>query len=102
MSMRSISILLAIVVSAAGCASPTPQPHGGAVPVNQICPVTNDAVDPQLTTSFEGQTVGFCCSDCPSEWEQMSTEQKRAALAKVMGVPAPAAKASEEHHHGGH
>jgi hypothetical protein len=43
-------------------------------------------VDPAVTTQWRGQTVGFCCSGCPKQWEKMSDAQKDAALAKAISL----------------
>ncbi|HMB95952.1 MAG TPA: YHS domain-containing protein [Tepidisphaeraceae bacterium] len=45
-------------------ASPTTQP------VNTICPVSGEAVDPAFTTQYDGKTIGFCCKDCPAKFEK--------------------------------
>jgi hypothetical protein len=55
-------------------------------PANSVCPIMGgkidaDKVSPELTRTFEGKTVAFCCGGCPAKWDQLSDEQKRAKLA---------------------
>ncbi len=37
-----------------------------ATPVNRICPVTGQPVDPAQQIVFKGRVVGFCCPKCPA------------------------------------
>jgi YHS domain-containing protein len=40
-------------------------------PVNTTCPVTDEAVDPDVaTTQYKGKTVGFCCADCVKDFNK--------------------------------
>ncbi|MBI2299769.1 MAG: YHS domain-containing protein [Armatimonadetes bacterium] len=38
-------------------------PAAGA-PVNKLCPVSGDPIDPKVTTELEGKTYAFCCAGC--------------------------------------
>ena len=41
-----------------------------AKPVNEFCVVhTEDAVDPTVTTKYEGKLIGFCCEDCQKKFD---------------------------------
>jgi YHS domain-containing protein len=41
-----------------------------AQPVNKFCAVhTEDAVDPTVTTVYEGKVIGFCCEDCQKKFD---------------------------------
>ena len=41
-----------------------------AKPVNKLCAVhPEDAVDPTVTTVYEGKVVGFCCEDCLKKFD---------------------------------
>ena len=41
-----------------------------AQPVNTFCAVhTDDAVDPTVTTVYEGKVIGFCCEDCQKKFD---------------------------------
>ena len=43
---------------------PSSQPSASAAPINKMCPITGEAIDPALTTVYQGKTVAFCCPDC--------------------------------------
>lgn len=63
----------------AGCASSDKTAAAG--PVNTKCPVSGKPVDTAHTVSYKGQTVGFCCGNCPTKWEAMKDADKDAKLA---------------------
>lgn len=37
-------------------------------PVNSVCPVSGDPIDPKFAIVHEGQVVAFCCNQCPSRF----------------------------------
>lgn len=37
-------------------------------PINVICPVSGEAVDPSQTLTHDGQVVGFCCEKCKARF----------------------------------
>jgi len=37
-------------------------------PVNSVCPVSGDPIDPKFAIVYEGQVVGFCCRQCPGRF----------------------------------
>jgi len=39
-------------------------------PVNKICPVGGEEVDPAVTTTYEGKTIGFCCEKCVAKFNK--------------------------------
>lgn len=54
---------------AAAC--PTTRPSNQAVqasaqakPINKLCPIEHDAIDPTVTYVYNGKVIGFCCADC--------------------------------------
>jgi YHS domain-containing protein len=47
-----------------------PKPGDAGAPVNTVCPVTGSPVNPKYTLTFEGKLVGFCCPNCPGEFEK--------------------------------
>lgn len=57
----------------AASADPTTQPTVAAVPttqpVNKICPVTKDAIDPNITVVYDGKVIAFCCKDCVDKFK---------------------------------
>lgn len=50
------------------------------VPANDRCPIMGGKVNPKLTRSFEGKTVGFCCAGCFPKWDNLSDAEKKAKL----------------------
>jgi uncharacterized membrane protein/YHS domain-containing protein len=46
-----------------------PAPHAKQ-PVNRYCPVLpEEEVDPSVTTTYQGMTIGFCCKKCLRKFE---------------------------------
>jgi YHS domain-containing protein len=46
-------------------AEPTTMPTTAPMIFNKFCPVTREAVDPNVpTVQYKGLTIGFCCEDC--------------------------------------
>lgn len=40
-------------------------------PVNTLCPLTDEKVDPDVqTVQYKGKTVGFCCADCVKDFNK--------------------------------
>lgn len=50
---------------------------------NTKCPIMGGKPTPELTTTYEGKTIGFCCEGCPEKWAELSAEEKAAKFAKV-------------------
>lgn len=113
MTIRTLLALPAagLFALAAGCAVETelaPVATTDADPVatpvvlvNETCPLMGGDADPEVTTEWNGQTVGFCCAQCIPEWNDLTDEQKAEKLA--------AAEAGEvennmdhDHDHGDH
>lgn len=73
---------------------PIAPPHaaaadGFAATVNRFCPVMQKArlsatTMVELTTEFEGETIGFCCDDCRDAWESMDDNERRDRLKTVL------------------
>jgi hypothetical protein len=76
------SILVALCLSAliAGCKTDEAAKSDAAMgAINDTCPVTQQAVDPNApTVVYNGSTIGFCCPGCIAGWNKMSDEQKKA------------------------
>jgi YHS domain-containing protein len=77
-------ILLPVVIAALGVGgyalssraesapstAPSTQPTAAA-PVNKFCAIDRDnPIDPQVTTTYEGKVIGFCCEDCIPKFKQ--------------------------------
>ena len=56
----------------------------GDDPVNKECPVSGKPVDPAVTVSYEGKTVGFCCKGCVKKF---NADPK--SFAAKLGIKAP-------------
>lgn len=40
-------------------------------PINTHCPINRDEeIDPAVTTTYNGQTVAFCCKDCIKKFQK--------------------------------
>ena len=91
-----IPVAIACVFLAQGCATGTP---AGNQPVNQTCPIMDEDIDPEVTVSFQGQTIALCCEDCIPKWQRMSASDKSEALQKVQ---AGASQKSDGHDHQRH
>ena len=38
-------------------------------PINTTCPLTDEKIDPTVTTQYKGKTIGFCCEDCIKKFD---------------------------------
>jgi len=66
-----------------------------AAPVNQFCPViTEEEIDPEITTVYQGKTIAFCCDRCLAKFKA-DPEKYVSRLAAVMRAAAP----SDSHQH---
>jgi YHS domain-containing protein len=54
--------------SSANAAEPTTQPAAtqpAGKPINKICPVEKEEIDPDgPTVVYQGKVIGFCCKSC--------------------------------------
>lgn len=49
---------------------PDTEPAVGAAPINETCPVSGQPVKAGFTSTFEDQTVGFCCEKCKAAFDK--------------------------------
>ena len=85
--MKKMILLGAMLLAGAGtvavanegmsCDCPTTAPTTApttqaAKPINKYCAVEGEgnAVDPDVTVVYNGQVIGFCCSDCVAEFQK--------------------------------
>jgi YHS domain-containing protein len=62
-SFLSLALIAALFIAAPGIGQTTKEAE--KKPVNKTCPIeAGHAIDPKVTTEYEGKTIGFCCSDC--------------------------------------
>jgi YHS domain-containing protein len=55
---------LAAYATKAGGPTTAPSTQPAGKPVNKLCPVGKEDVDPKVTIDYKGKTIGFCCEDC--------------------------------------
>ncbi|MEZ6129387.1 MAG: hypothetical protein R3C59_11955 [Planctomycetaceae bacterium] len=76
-------------ISLAGCAD-----EGGATSVvaaseNTICPCMGGKVDGTTSVEWNGKTIGFCCPPCVDTWNEMTDEERTAALSEAASGNSP-------------
>lgn len=85
-----VSLLLAACQSAPTPAPPAAKPAArGAAPavLNDLCPITGDAVDPKFTVAYQGRKIAFCCEHCFREFRESDDAGKAAIAAKLTPPP---------------
>lgn len=58
---------------ACGMSAATTQPAqtpAADKPVNTKCPILGEAIDPKITTTYQGKTIAFCCKDCIDDFKK--------------------------------
>ena len=69
--ISSCAMALLLSVSALVFAEDKPATQPAAATVNKFCPVEpENAIDPNVTTEWNGKTVGFCCGGCIDEFKK--------------------------------
>jgi YHS domain-containing protein len=83
--MKSRILLTAVVavavawgVLAAGCKSEPQAPTGKAPPIpvakteiaQKLCPVTGEAINPNIFVDYDGRRIYFCCDMCPAQFKK--------------------------------
>lgn len=54
--------------------------------MNMTCPMMDDHdADPEVTVTYKGKKVAFCCEKCIGGWEKLSDEERDARLASAYG-----------------
>ena len=61
-----------------------------AKPINALCPIMKEDVDPKVVTAYKGKTVAFCCESCIDDFKkdpekymkQIPADNKKAEEAK--------------------
>ncbi len=86
--MRILLLLAIVSMSFTGCAhtdeAASVESTEEATMVNKMCPMNPvDEADPEVTRTYAGKTVGFCCPSCQKKWDGMAETAKQAALAAV-------------------
>ncbi len=52
------------------CCPPATTAPATQAAINTMCPVSHEAVDPAVTTTYEGKTIAFCCKDCIAQFQK--------------------------------
>lgn len=57
--------------------------------VNERCPISGKTIDmmnrpKDCTRMYKGMKVGFCCPNCPPEWDKLNDAEKEAKLKEAM------------------
>lgn len=60
-------------------------PAASSAPVNKMCPIGGHDANPNLTASYQGKSIAFCCDDCKQEFLGMDDAGKASLLAKATG-----------------
>ena len=94
-----LGALLALGVSASFAVEPEKSKDSAkkqdakAKPINAKCPVQGEDIDPDVTTTYKGKTVAFCCKDCIKDFnkdpekymKQIAADNKKAEEEKKKG-----------------
>lgn len=80
--------ILSALAFAVGCGSPAAEqnqsePAPTVVLANTVCPIMGGDVNEELTTNWNGKTIGFCCKECLPEWDKLSDDEKSDKLASA-------------------
>ena len=75
--------------------------------VNVRCPILGTKLEPEkvpqnLTRTYMGKKVGFCCAGCPEQWDKLSPEEKASKLGKVLRPKTGHDSDTEQKQHRGH
>lgn len=92
----TLMMLLAAAMVVSGC-SQSESSTAVAGPVNTHCPIIgHEIAEDGGSTTWNGQTVAFCCEGCLPKWNELSDDDKATKLAD-------AGKGSHDHgEHSGH
>lgn len=74
---------------------------------NVRCPIMGKKFDPakltaNLTTVYNGQTIGVCCAGCIPAWNKLSAAQKRVKFQASLAAPPKAGRDRDMHDKHGH
>ncbi len=99
---------VAALVGMTGCGdeqAPTDDGQAAAAEfVNARCPIMGNPINPEnvtddLTREFRGQKVAFCCAACPSQWDELSGEEKAEKLQDVLAEGEHIHESGDMHDH---
>lgn len=79
-----IPLFACLALGLGSCASDdhsTTQPMAQAM--NTTCPMSGEPVDASVTSTYDGQTIAFCCTMCQSKFDRMSDSEKASTVSKI-------------------
>lgn len=83
MKLIRTTVVIASLFFFASCSSTSNTASSKAM--NAKCPVSGEELASDCpTTSFEGQTVGFCCNNCMKKFDGMPAGDKKAKVTGSM------------------
>lgn len=89
----TLVMLLVVVIAVGGC-SQSASSTAVAGPVNTHCPIMgHEVADDGGSTTWNEQTVAFCCEGCLPKWNELSNDDRATKLAEA---------GKENHDDGGH
>jgi YHS domain-containing protein len=97
-----VCLILGLCVASAPAAAPAAadksdkpakKEDAKAKPINAKCPVEHEDIDPEITTTYKGKTVAFCCESCIKDFKkdpekymkQIAADNKKAEEEKKAG-----------------
>ena len=91
------ALLLCCTFSVALAADDAKKPEKKPKPVNALCPVTDEKIDPEVaTTQYKGKTVAFCCADCVKDFNKDPAKYMKKVEAEEAKARKDAAKKDEQ------
>ena len=62
--MKHVALLALLIPALLAADAPKKAQDKKPKPVNAICPVSDEKIDPEVTSQYKGKTIAFCCADC--------------------------------------
>ena len=90
--MKHLALLALLIPALLAADAPKKAEEKKPKPVNALCPVTDEAIDPKQTALYKGKTVGFCCADCAAAFKKEPAKYAK----KVEAEEAKAKKADKD------
>ncbi len=59
-------------------AAKSPATAPSTQPVNKMCPIMNEPVNPKVTVTYNGKVYAFCCKECIAEFNKNPEKYKDA------------------------
>jgi len=79
----AVVVLAFGALSLAGCSSNKAASAGSVNCTNTSCPFSGKPVNTSCTSTYKGQTIGFCCANCKAKFDAMSDSDKAMKVASA-------------------